>query len=273
MKLAISNIAWKKEQNEMVYSLMKQFGIVGLEIAPTHFVEDLPYSNIKSALDKKMFLEKYYGFTIPSMQSLLFGQNLGLFKNKNEREEILTYLKKAVDFAASLSINNLVFGSPKNRYLYHLDDLKIAFDFFTEIGTYANSKNTIIAIEPNPRTYGTNFLNTTKETFDFVMELDHPGVRINLDIGTIIENNENFKDIEAALPFVNHIHLSEPYLMPIKYRELHKEIIYLLKLQGYEKFISIEMKYQQYNTVNTIKKVIQYLTHALIEESYEQTNT
>ena len=40
-QLAISNIAWHKEDDEAVYTAMQQAGFTGLEIAPTRIFTDL----------------------------------------------------------------------------------------------------------------------------------------------------------------------------------------------------------------------------------------
>ena len=43
MKLSVSNIGWKMEEDEYVYSLMKKYGYSGLEIAPTRIFPEAPY--------------------------------------------------------------------------------------------------------------------------------------------------------------------------------------------------------------------------------------
>lgn len=42
-KLAISNIAWHKNDDEAVYTAMQQAGFTGLEIAPTRIFPVEPY--------------------------------------------------------------------------------------------------------------------------------------------------------------------------------------------------------------------------------------
>lgn len=49
-QLAISNIAWHKEDDEAVYTAMQQAGFTGLEIAPTRIFPEMPYENLTSAL-------------------------------------------------------------------------------------------------------------------------------------------------------------------------------------------------------------------------------
>ena len=68
MKLSISNIAWSKERDETIYSLMKQNGFTGLEIAPTRWFPDKPYERMEDARELLYQLKKEYSFQISSMQ-------------------------------------------------------------------------------------------------------------------------------------------------------------------------------------------------------------
>ena len=49
MKLSISNIAWTKEQDEQVYSRMREYGYSALEIAPTRIFPEAPYDHLEEA--------------------------------------------------------------------------------------------------------------------------------------------------------------------------------------------------------------------------------
>ena len=50
LKLAISNIAWDKADDEAVYSCpCRQNGFTGLEIAPTRIFPEYPYENLTGA--------------------------------------------------------------------------------------------------------------------------------------------------------------------------------------------------------------------------------
>ena len=49
-QLAISNIAWLKDDDEAVYTAMQQAGFTGLELAPTRIFAEAPDENLTSAL-------------------------------------------------------------------------------------------------------------------------------------------------------------------------------------------------------------------------------
>ncbi|GEP50028.1 hypothetical protein FNO01nite_07000 [Flavobacterium noncentrifugens] len=256
MKLSISNIAWTSEDDHMMYAFLQEAGFSGLEIAPTRIFSENPYEHLEAAADFSDQLKENFQLEISSMQSICFGRNEAIFGTKDEREAIFNYVKKSIDFAAAMHCNNLVFGSPKNRII-GTNQMDVAFDFFGKLGCYADSKGTVMALEPNPDIYGTNFINTTQQAIDFVKEAAVPGLKINLDFGTFLHNNESLDLISDHLPLMNHIHISEPYLEKIEHRELHRELAILLKEQQYDRFVSIEMK--NLNDIEAVKKTVLYL--------------
>lgn len=266
MKLAISNIAWNEMYDEEMYNFLKERNIVNLEIAPTRIIKDNPYENL--ILAKKIvgeLLEKYK-LSVKSMQSIWFGKNENIFENENSYFGLIDYTKKAIDFASAINCGNIVFGCPKNRNMTDYEkDYPKAVKFFKQIGEYAKSKNVVIAIEPNPVIYNTNFLNTTEEAINFVKEIDMESVKINYDLGTVIANNEDINSLKSNLHLINHIHISEPNLNGIEHKDLIKDLIFILKKEKYEKLVSIEMKQSD---ISIVKDTVDFLIK-LIGDSYE----
>jgi sugar phosphate isomerase/epimerase len=133
------------------------------------------------------------------------------------------------------------------------DYTAIAREFFAHLAECAEGSGTVIALEANPPIYGTNFINTTAAAFDFVKAVNKEGLKVNLDIGTMICNNEDLALVAAEPGLVNHIHLSEPHLAPLMQREIHTE----LKGLPYERYLSIEMKAQ--DSLAPIKAAVEYI--------------
>ena len=79
LKLAISNIAWDKADDEAVYAAMQQNGFTGLEIAPTRIFPEYPYENLTGAALFGGYLLNRWGFHVPSMQSIWYGQTGNIF--------------------------------------------------------------------------------------------------------------------------------------------------------------------------------------------------
>lgn len=240
MKLAISNIGWTEENDTLVYSFMKNYGYEGLEIAPTRIFKEKPYDRIADAKLWSDNLKSEHGFVVPSMQSIWFGRLENIFIEE-EREILIEYTKKAVDFAIAIGCKNLVFGCPKNRNIVGEYNPEVAMLFFREIGNYAAQMGTVIGMEANPTIYNTNFINDTLSAFELIEAVNSEGFKLNLDMGTIIYNMEDINELVGKVHLINHVHISEPGLKPVEGRELHGKLKKILEREDYPGFISIEM--------------------------------
>ncbi len=249
MKLSISNIAWSPENNKSVYTLLKHHGVNAIEIAPTLSFNGT-YTPTSSEIKKYLDVLEKYNLAISSMQSLLYGKdNLKLFDSLNSRTDLKTHLEQVIKLANSLNCTNIVFGSPKNRNIEMLQFQEaetIALDFFNEIGKIAAKHNINFLIEPNPKEYGTNFLNTTLDTIEFLTKLNNPNIGLNLDMSTVMINKEDLNEVfKNSKNFIKHVHLSQPFLNPISNAEslaLYTELINRLLDNNYKSYVSIEMK-------------------------------
>ena len=263
MKLSISNIAWEAKNDEIVYSYMKECGFSGVEIAPTRWVQENPYGQVEKAVKIAENLKETYGFTVPSMQSIWFGRQENLFSSEEERNTLIDYTKKAIDYAAAIDCKNLVFGCPRNRNVSDSFSLsqeqaeEIAAAFFHELGEYAYEKGTVIGMEANPPIYNTNFANTTKEALALVEKAASKGFLLNLDVGTMVHNGEDIGILKDKVSLINHVHISEPGLKLIEQRELHRELAELLQEENYNNFVSIEVGKQE--DVTVLKTVMEYI--------------
>ncbi len=241
MKLSISNIGWIKEQDEAVYSLLRKYGFSGVEIAPTRIFPEAPYDNLISASAWADELMNRYGFSVPSMQSIWYGRQEKLFGTKDERNTLIEYTQKAIDFAVAVYCHNLVFGCPRNRLLPENADPMVGTHFFRTIGDYAAKNGIVIGMEANPPIYNTNYINDTISALKLIEEVNSSGFRLNLDIGTMIQNEEPVDELKGKVKLISHVHISESGLKPIEKRVLHKQLKKLLLAEDYQGYISIEM--------------------------------
>lgn len=74
IKLAISNIAWDKADDENIYNFLQDSSITGIEIAPTRIFEKNPYEQLNNAEKYANILKEKYSLNIISMQSIWFGK-------------------------------------------------------------------------------------------------------------------------------------------------------------------------------------------------------
>jgi sugar phosphate isomerase/epimerase len=256
-RLSISNIAWKSEFDLFMYKYMSGNNFGGLEIAPTRIFPQNPYDNKTEAAEYAQGLISTYNICISSMQSILFGRRENIFGADEEKSALAVCTKKAIDFAAAMECKNIVFGCPGNRVMNAGQSPSDAFEFFLQIGEYAEDRQVVIALEPNPTMYGTNFINTTDEAFSFVRAVSSPGLMVNVDLGTVIYGRESLRIICDNLEFVNHIHISEPELAPVQRREIHGELSLLLKKSAYQGYVSIEMK--NAGNIDLVKQSMTYV--------------
>lgn len=255
MNLAISNIAWDSKQDTILYSTMQRLGYTGLEIAPTRIFPERPYEHLEEARAFAHQLKESYGLSVCSMQSIWYGRKESLFGTFEERKQLLDYSKQAIDFAAAMECPNLVFGCPRNRWRPEHGALEPVLEFFQEIAIYAAQHHTTFSIEPNPPLYHTNFINRTCEACSLVQHIRsslleptcYKGIAVNLDLGTILENHESLEDFPTWLPFIHHIHISEPSLNCLIrshediYRRLIDSVQKAWKDDIWQGYLSIEM--------------------------------
>lgn len=219
MRIAISNIAWDVEEDELVAELLAKYGVDAIDIAPGKY---FPHPDLATDEDieevKAYWAEK--GIEITGMQSLLFGtQGLNVFATADIQSRLLAHLESICRIAGKLGSSRLVFGSPKNRDRSGLTDaqaLEEAVRFFKRLGDIAQSNGVIICLEPNPTCYGANFMITSLETQAVVKAINHPAIKMQLDTGAITINQESIAQVlNSVHSEIGHIHISEPNLSVI----------------------------------------------------------
>ncbi len=244
MKLAASNIGWALDDSPAVYARMRALGFTGLEIAPTKFFPQSPYSeeNIAAAGALAQQLQKEQGLCVVSMQSIWYGRGESIWGSDADRQALIDYTEAAARFAAATGCPNLVFGCPRNRNKPDGAAMDTALDFFARAGDAAARHGVWLALEPNPPIYNTNFLNTTAGCAAFLRQLDHPALGMNLDVGTMLENGEEASVAAENLDLIRHVHFSRPGLPPVQAIPLHRQLADVLTEGGYTGWVSLEMK-------------------------------
>jgi len=247
MKLAISNIAWEPQEEPAVREMMQRYGAAGVEIAPTKVwsspaeTEPNDISAVRQSWAKD-------GFHVAALQSLLFGHpELTVFDGDQARIATEEYLEKIIQLAGQLGAGALVFGSPKNRRAGTKPSAEIeqiASGFFERMAEAAVMSNTCFCLEPNPPQYGCDYVTNVNEALSVIRDIDHPGLRLNLDTGIMTMNQEPVETtIEAAFPWIGHVHLSEPQLATVGSGGVdHGRIGRALNNLNYTGWVSIEMR-------------------------------
>lgn len=251
--LAVSNIAWSYSNRLDAYAILRDHGFSGLEVAPgLLFAEETdPFAPSGAGVDARLAELERAGLRLVSMQSLLFGvEGAEVFGPPAAVERLKAGLTRAILLAGRLGIPNLVFGSPRQRVVppgFGVEDqVQRMRAVFAPLGDLAAANGTVLAMEPNPAEYGTNFMTNLPATLDMVKAIDHPAVTLNFDLGALhmtgaVDKIESY--IAASAPHLSHVHLSAPFLGPAPTSaEEAARVLRSLAGIGYAGAVSIEMK-------------------------------
>jgi D-psicose/D-tagatose/L-ribulose 3-epimerase len=247
-RLAVSNIAWETNEDDEIAELLLREGVVGVELAPTKW-RDRPFDATEADISAFRRSWEDRGLRVVSLQALLFGRpDLQLFGAPAVRAELASYMRRAIDFGAAVGATALVFGSPKNRVRGAMpvaDAMAIASEVFRSLGEHAYARDVVLCIEPNPPDYGCDFVTTLADAIQLCRAVDHPGVRINADVGGLtLAAEPPFETILSAAGLVGHVHASEPHLVEIgsDARTDHHAAARGLASIGYNGWTSLEMR-------------------------------
>ncbi|MEP6572541.1 MAG: sugar phosphate isomerase/epimerase family protein [Gemmatimonadota bacterium] len=265
MKLAISNIAWRREEEPAVLRQMQAHGVTGLEIAPTAVWPD-PLSVTDAELLRYRRQWEAEGVSIVALQALLFGHpELIVFGDAGVREKTLVHLRAMMRIAEALGARVLVFGSPKNRLAAGLEARardRLAHDFFSAAGAAAAAHGVELCIEANPPEYGCDFITRPAEALKLVQETGVPGFGLHLDTGGMtLTGDPAARALDDARGAIRHFHASEPYLAPLGSGAVdHAAFAEGLRRQNYDRWVSVEMRQPpEGSSLPQIKKALEYL--------------
>ena len=261
--ISISNIAWDIAQDDEVARVLNDYDVHFIDIAPPKYFDIPCQAEEKEILEVKHYWNNKSVKPI-GMQALLFGTaGLNVFGTSQIQNLLLQHLTHICRIGSTLGANKLVFGSPRNRDRSHLDDnqtIKMSVDFFRRLGVIAESYGVVICLEPNPECYQANFMTTSMDTAVIVREINHPHIKMQLDIGAMDINNEDpTKIIKSVAPIIHHIHISEPQLAPLnKGNPYHKKAAEAIQTYLPEMPVTIEMlTSNRYSSIKQIQNAIE----------------
>lgn len=276
MDVAISNIAWSPEDRLPIYAALCDRGVRGLEFAPGLLFHDDrdPFAPSPAALRRVRTELDAAQLTLVSMQSLLYGTtDAVLFGDEHQRRTFIESITRAIGLAGLLAVPNLVMGSPKNRI--RPDDMseddadRIAVDVFRQLGDVAARHGTVLALEPNPAEYGTNFLTTFPDAKAFRDRVGHPSVTVNLDLGALHMTGDFGRldeFLQGALDAVSHLHVSRPHLSPAPHdTDEAASIRRAVERSDYSGWVSIEMREPPDGVTGVLAAVDRILDHPMEE--------
>jgi sugar phosphate isomerase/epimerase len=266
MKLIISNLSWNSDEDYKVINIIKKLDIKNIEISANKiFNNNYTLKNIK----KNQHFWRKEKIKFYSMQSILFNtKNAYLFGNKTQQKIFFNEIKKKIYLCKKIGAKVIVFGSPSNKKIFserNLDKLnRIAYNSFKKISKICEKYRICFCIEANPKIYNCEYLNYTKDAVRLVKKINSKFFKLNFDVGTVIENNESFKNvIEDHIKSIGHVQISVPYLKDIMpYKKTVMKFIKELKRNNYQKYISIE-RLPVKDNINNLEKTIKLVKSCL----------
>ena len=243
MKLSVSNLAWEKENDYKIFEILKRFDISIIDLVPTKYFKNIRNTNIDELNSIRNFWFSR-GFTVFGMQSIFFGCSDNLFEGEKSRKNLLEHFKYICEIGSFFDVKALVFGSPKNRVATdnHKKNVNIYKNFFYQLGEIASLYNLNLCLEPNPKVYNCNFMINMNDVYEVISDINHPNVKMQLDIGAMILNNEKVELIRKFKNYISHIHVSEPFLNAFgENLGYHKKVSNLLREIFNDNIICLEM--------------------------------
>jgi sugar phosphate isomerase/epimerase len=236
MKLSISNLSWDYKDNDIAFNTIKENGINLVEGVLTKIDSWDNLSNYKLLKYKELLDDN--NINIKSIQSIFFGiKDVGL----HDTEKILSHLKKIIDYCKIIDSNILVLGSPSIRKKFDGWEIKVRHTF-SEIDRLLSDSDITLVIEPNSKKYGGGYFYTVSEIVDFIDKNKYVKIKTMIDThNSILEDSNPLFELDDYFNFINHIHVSEIDLLPIKELNFHKNFSNKVKEKKFNGIITYEL--------------------------------
>ena len=250
--LVVSNICIKNMNQLQFACILKLYGITNVQIAPTTIISWDIINPQFNNIDLSIFTNN--NLSVYSFQSITYTLNHMNIFNENS-SNLLLHLKNVIDVASYNNVKILVFGCPRNRYILDtsLDNETTFINFFKEVGSYCDNKNVTICIEPNSKKYNCNFLNTISEVGNIVNKINNNNIKMMVDLGNIIMEDDNIEDIYMYQDIIYNIDIAQEKM--INFTNMHSknhEFKNILKKINYNKKINLEMLLSSDNEIEEL---------------------
>ena len=248
MKYAICNEMFEGWAPERIFAHAASVGYHGVEIAPFTLAEDCRSITASRRAELRAAAADC-GIEIVGLHWLLVSPE-GLDINSTDasvRDRTEEYLRALVELCAELGGKVCVFGSPAQRTIdpaeTYLEAWKRSVELLRRVAASAATHGVVIAFEPLAPAL-TNFVNTMAEGQLLVRDVDHPSLRLHLDV---IAMHAQGRPVAETLRLegntcLAHVHVNDPNKLGPGMGELDfAPIGEALRGIGYDGYVSVEV--------------------------------
>lgn len=236
MNTAISNFAWENNQHASVFNELKKYNINKIESVLTKINswENLNVDIIKNYKNELLS----YNIEPYSIQSLLYNVPC---KSLCEEKTLIKHFIKLIKFSEILGVKILVLGSPSLRILEDKWNEKLVHTL-NIIDEMLGVNDIKLVIEPNCSLYGGQYFKTLGEIVLFLDINKFDNIKTMIDThNSLYENSDPNIELEHFFDYIEHIHISELKLEPLKDLSFHKKFSETIKKKNYDKVITFEL--------------------------------
>lgn len=248
MKFAICNEMFEDWDFAAVCRCAADIGYEGLEIAPFTLADDVRTLSSARRWELRQIAADQ-GLEVVGLHWLLVKpEGLGInHPDENVRRRTQEYLKALAEFCRDLGGQVMVFGSPKQRNVWEGESYQATWQRTVEalracLPTF-EACGVTLCWEPLPAGE-TNFINTKDEAVRLIEEINHPRVRLHLDVKAMFaaETKPLPQVIEEAAPYLGHVHANDPNrLGPGMGAADLRPLAAALRKIGYQGYVSVEV--------------------------------
>jgi sugar phosphate isomerase/epimerase len=266
MKFALCNEMFEGRPMAEICSTTKRLGYDGIEIAPFTLATSAEDIGAEQRKEVRQAISDN-GLEAVGLHWLFAGPS-GLHMTTNDGKtwgRTRDYLSCLLDLCSDLGGNVLVLGSPKQRSLVDGQTKegawKRAVELLSSVLDKAKELDLTICLEPLS-TNETDFINTVAEGMQMVRQINHPNLKIHLDVKAMCAEGKPVPDIIRSVQAddVGHFHVNDsnlygPGMGDVDYGPITEAI----KDIGWDRWLSVEVFKYDPDPETIARKSIEYL--------------
>lgn len=266
MKFALCNEMFEGMLMAQVCSIASRLGYHGIEIAPFTLGESAETISAQSRKETRQIISDS-GLETVGLHWLFAGPE-GLHITTQDNKiwgRTKDYLSCLLDLCKDLDGKILVLGSPKQRNIQpgqtYEEARKRASDLLESVLCKASKLGLTICIEPlSP--VETDFINTVAQGMEIVRQINHPNLKIHLDVKAMSSEKISVPDIIRSVKAedIGHFHVNDPNLYgPGMGKVDYAPIAQAIHDIGWNKWLSVEVFKYDPDPETIARKSIEYL--------------